>query len=61
MSYEQRQERAPQPDRSEWFLTEREIREHAEQSAMRNQLAAANGRHLARRFSGAPITQLGDL
>lgn len=61
MSNAQRQEHAPQPERSEWMLTEREIREHAESSAMRNALAVANGRHQARRFTGAPITQLGDL
>lgn len=46
--------------RSEWLLTEREIRAHTEESATRNLLSRASGRAKSRCFSGAPLTGFGE-
>lgn len=50
-----------QKNTRQWLLTEREIRQRAEESAARNTLSRADGRHNARRFTGAPLTGFGEL
>lgn len=57
----QRQEHAPEPQRSEWLQTEREKREHAIDPEMKDTLAKAWARGEARKYIGTPLTGFGAL